>query len=86
MESHDQSHLLLCGKEDLVEYIMKLKEDVKDVTKGAESEMEPLWLENHDLKEEIIKLQIQHHKDCIALLELMSKARGCCWTEEKEEE
>ena len=110
MESHDQSNLLLCDKEDLVKYIMKLKQNEEGImdfkVRGAglgcnsyekfinlsaeldysEKEMDKYCDENHELKEEIIKLQIQHHKDCIALLELRNKARGCCWTEEKEEE
>ena len=31
MESHDQSHLLLCNKEDLVKYIMKLKQNEEGI-------------------------------------------------------
>ena len=31
MVSHDQSHLLLCDKEDLVKYIMKLKQNEEGI-------------------------------------------------------
>ena len=49
MESHDQSHLLLCGKEDLVEYIMKLKKDISLMKKG-------IWIGSDSRKTTLGKL------------------------------
>jgi len=45
MESHDQSHLLLCDKEDLVKYIMKLRVDSNEL----KEENEELKMNTHRL-------------------------------------
>ena len=42
MESLDQSHLLLCGKEYLVEYIMKLKEGIQNIIDVKDEEIKSL--------------------------------------------
>ena len=57
MESHDQSHLLLCGKEYLVEYIMKLKEGIQNIIDVKDEEIKSL----HD-KLVIVKKQNEELK------------------------
>ena len=56
MESHDQSHLLLCGKEDLVEYIMKLRkrdEEAMELTMAQNERFMNQLEEQEQIKEKL---------------------------------
>ena len=62
MESHDQSHLLLCDKEDLVKYIMKLRVDSNEYVKVKELYFKANE-ENEELKEQITCLESDSYNE-----------------------
>ena len=70
MESHDQSHLLLCGKEDLVEYIMKLKEGIQNIIDVKDEEIKSLHDKLVIVKEENKGLVQQIHNGLNAQVEV----------------
>ena len=67
MESHDQSHLLLCDKEDLVKYIMKLRVDSNELKEKiicleSDSYNEVSLTEYEELEEENEELKMNTHR------------------------
>ena len=62
MESHDQSNLLLCDKEDLVKYIMKLKAENEELESEVACLESDSCIDYAELKEENEEVWRAHEK------------------------